>query len=132
MVTIGEGSGSSNSNASSSASSHQAPKILLSKPALVTAAKYNRGPGGGGGDGGPDDASSSLHSCLPSVGFLNLLSNSWDFHTDRFLPFLTDNTDFTVIGVIGPPGVGKSTIVIEIYGFDATSPSSLAFIPFFI
>lgn len=86
MAAIGGGSGSSNANASSSASSHQAPKILLAKPALVTAAKYNRGPGGGGGGGGPDDASSSLRSRLPSVGFLNLLSDSWDFHTDRFLP----------------------------------------------
>ncbi|KAI3506959.1 hypothetical protein L1887_21626 [Cichorium endivia] len=125
MAAIGGGSGPSNSNASSSAASHQAPKILLAKPALVTAAKYNRGPGGGGGGGGPDDTSSSLRSRLPSVGFLNLLSDSWDFHTDRFLPYLTDNTDFTVIGVIGPAGVGKSTIMNEIYGFDATSPGML-------
>ncbi|KAI3750945.1 hypothetical protein L2E82_21879 [Cichorium intybus] len=125
MAAIGGGSGPSNSNASSSAASHQAPKILLAKPALVTAAKYNRGPGGGGGGGGPDDPSSSLRSRLPSVGFLNLLSDSWDFHTDRFLPYLTDNTDFTVIGVIGPAGVGKSTIMNEIYGFDATSPGML-------
>ncbi|KAL4557262.1 hypothetical protein LXL04_035435 [Taraxacum kok-saghyz] len=125
MAAIGGGNSSSNSNASSTPASHQAPKILLAKPALVTAAKYNRGPGGGGGGGGPDDASSSLRSRLPSVGFLNLLSDSWDFHTDRFLPYLTDNTDFTVIGVIGPPGVGKSTIMNEIYGFDATSPGTL-------
>ncbi|KAD6796574.1 hypothetical protein E3N88_07470 [Mikania micrantha] len=88
-----------------------APKILLAKPALV---KYN--PAG-------DDSSPSL---LPSAAFLNLLSDSWDFHTDRFLPFLTDNTDFTVIGVIGPPGVGKSTIMNQIYGFDSTtSPGML-------
>lgn len=38
------------------------------------------------------------------------------------LQFLTDNTDFTVVGVIGPPGVGKSTILNEIYGFDGSSP----------
>jgi protein SMG9 len=38
------------------------------------------------------------------------------------LQFLTDNTEFTVVGVIGPPGVGKSTIMNELYGFDATSP----------
>lgn len=38
------------------------------------------------------------------------------------LQFLTDNTDFTVVGVIGPPGVGKSTIMNEIYGFDSSSP----------
>ncbi|KAJ9546186.1 hypothetical protein OSB04_025893, partial [Centaurea solstitialis] len=128
MAGIGGGGGtsSSNSNSSSSASSHQAPKILLAKPALVTAAKYNRGPGGaGGGGGGADDGASSLRNRLPSVGFLNLLSESWDFHTDRFLPFLTDNTDFTVIGVIGPAGVGKSTIMNEIYGFDGTSPGML-------
>ncbi|KAI3807928.1 hypothetical protein L1987_23866 [Smallanthus sonchifolius] len=122
MAGTGGGSGSSNSSV---AASHQAPKILLAKPALVTAAKYNRGPGGGGGGGGPDDSSASLRSRLPSVAFLNMLSDSWEFHTDRFLPFLTDNTDFTVVGVIGPPGVGKSTIMNEIYGFDATSSGIL-------
>ncbi|CAH1441182.1 unnamed protein product [Lactuca virosa] len=109
MAAIGGGSGSSNSNTSSSTSSHQAPKILLANPALVTAAKYNRGPGGGGGGGGPDDASSSLPSRFPY-----------------------ENIDFTVIGVIGPMGVGKFTIMNEIYSFDVTSPGSLAFIPFFI
>lgn len=108
---------SSNPNNSLSHHQQQAPKILLAKPSLVTAAKYNRG--------ASDDTSASLRSRLPSVAYLNLLSDSWDFHTDRFLPFLTDNTDFTVIGVIGPTGVGKSTIMNEIYGFDATSPGML-------
>lgn len=42
-----------------------------------------------------------------------------------YLQFLTDNTDFTVIGVIGPPGVGKSTIMNVIYGYDGTSPGIL-------
>nr|XP_043616561.1 protein SMG9-like [Erigeron canadensis] len=128
MAGIGGGPNFSNQNSNTSSSSaphshhhhHQAPKILLAKPALVTAAKYNHGGAPAG-----DDPSSSLRSRLPSVGFLNLLSDSWDFHTDRFLPFLTDNTDFTVIGVIGPTGVGKSTIMNEIYGFDATSSGML-------
>ncbi|KAJ0964420.1 hypothetical protein J5N97_029542 [Dioscorea zingiberensis] len=44
---------------------------------------------------------------------------------DRVLPFLTENTDFTVVGVIGPPGVGKSTILNELYGFDASSSGML-------
>lgn len=39
-----------------------------------------------------------------------------------FLQFLTENTEFTVVGVIGPPGAGKSTIMNELYGFDSTSP----------
>lgn len=30
-----------------------------------------------------------------------------------------------MVGVIGPPGVGKSTIMNELYGFDATSPGML-------
>lgn len=38
------------------------------------------------------------------------------------MQFLTENTDFTVIGVIGPSGAGKSTIMNEIYGFDSSSP----------
>ncbi|XP_021725809.1 protein SMG9-like [Chenopodium quinoa] len=107
--------------------SSPSPKILLAKPGLVAgspsaAGKFIRGAAG------EDDASlsaASIRSRLPPVGSLNLLSDSWDFHFDRFLPFLTDNTDFTVIGVIGSPGVGKSTIMNEIYGFDPTSPGML-------
>ncbi|XP_074311495.1 uncharacterized protein LOC141647275 [Silene latifolia] len=99
------------------------PKILLAKPGLVA------GGGSGGGKlirGGDDEANAaSLRSRLPPVASLNLLSDTWDFHFDRFLPFLTDNTDFTVVGVIGPPGVGKSTILNLIYGFDPTSPGML-------
>ncbi|XP_020230144.1 protein SMG9 [Cajanus cajan] len=98
------------------------PKILLAKPGLVAggpvAGKFGRG-------GAADDDSTQLRSRLPSVASLNLLSDSWDFHIDRFLPFLTENTDFTVVGVIGPPGVGKSTIMNELYGFDSTSPGML-------
>ncbi|ESW29050.1 hypothetical protein PHAVU_002G039600 [Phaseolus vulgaris] len=98
------------------------PKILLAKPGLVTggpvAGKFGRG-------GAGDDDSVQLRSRFPSVASLNLLSDSWDFHIDRFLPFLTENTDFTVIGVIGPPGVGKSTIMNELYGFDSSSPGML-------
>ncbi|KAL1822358.1 hypothetical protein ACET3Z_009136 [Daucus carota] len=111
------------SGVSSNTTPSLAPKILLAKPALVTssAAKYNRS--------GADDDSTSSHSIrsrTPPIGSLNLVSDSsWDFHADRFLPFLTDNTDFTVVGVIGPPGVGKSTILNELYGFDGTSPGML-------
>lgn len=99
-----------------------APKILLAKPGLVSSSKFNRGAGGGGGG---DDDSTALRSRLPSIGSLNLLSDSWEFQIDRFLPFLTDNTEFTVVGVIGPTGVGKSTILNEIYGFDSSSPGML-------
>ncbi|XP_057800662.1 uncharacterized protein LOC131016098 [Salvia miltiorrhiza] len=98
-----------------------APKILLSKPGLVSAGKFNRG----GGGGGAEEDAAALRSRLPSLGSLNLLSDSWDFQIDRFLPFLTDNTEFTVVGVIGPPGVGKSTILNEIYGFNSWSPGML-------
>ncbi|RZC74001.1 hypothetical protein C5167_049478 [Papaver somniferum] len=99
---------SSVNNSSSSLSSSLAPKILLAKPNLTTSTD-------------PSLSSSSLRSRLPSTGSLNLLSDSWDLHADRVLPFLTENTDFTVIGVIGPPGVGKSTILNEIYGSDGSS-----------
>ncbi|KAL0299810.1 UNVERIFIED_CONTAM: hypothetical protein Sradi_6640800 [Sesamum radiatum] len=109
------------SGSSSSSNPSPAPKILLAKPGLVTSSKFNRA----GGSGGPDDDSTVLRSRVPSIGSLNLLSDSWDFQIDRFLPFLTDNTEFTVVGVIGPPGVGKSTILNEIYGFDSTSPGML-------
>ena len=39
-----------------------------------------------------------------------------------FVQLLSENTDFTVIGVLGAPGVGKSTIMNELYGFDSISP----------
>jgi len=59
------------------------PKILLAKPGLVTggpvAGKFGRG-------GTGDDDSVQLRSRFPSVASLNLLSDSWDFHIDRFLP----------------------------------------------
>lgn len=38
-----------------------------------------------------------------------------------FLQYLTENNDFMVIGIIGPPGVGKSTIMNELYGYDGNS-----------
>lgn len=115
--------GSTGGIGSSSQSAAPPPKILLAKPGLVTTGsvvgKFGRGGGGG------EEETVSLRSRLPPIGSLNLLSDSWEFHTDRFLPFLTDNTDFTVVGVIGPPGVGKSTIMNELYGYDGTSPGML-------
>lgn len=71
------GSGSSNQSAAP-----PPPKILLAKPGLVTTAagKYIRGTGGGGED------DSVSRSRLPPIGSLNLLSDSWEFNTDRFLP----------------------------------------------
>lgn len=32
-----------------------------------------------------------------------------------------DNSEFMVVGVLGAPGAGKSTILNEIYGFDANT-----------
>ncbi|XP_057970723.1 uncharacterized protein LOC131159666 [Malania oleifera] len=96
-----------------------APKILLAKPGLVTAGSVPGKFGRPAGTGAEDDGV-SLRSRLPPLASLNLLSDSWEFHTDRILPFLTDNTEFTVVGVIGPPGVGKSTIMNELYGFDGS------------
>ncbi|KAF8379006.1 hypothetical protein HHK36_028433 [Tetracentron sinense] len=97
--------------AASGSSSSNPPKILLAKPGLVPPGKFSGG----------EAESVALRSRLHPLGSLNLLSDSWEFHTDRILPFLTENTDFKVIGVIGPPGVGKSTILNELYGFDGSS-----------
>lgn len=83
------GAGSSSSAGTSASNPNQSaaplpPKILLAKPGLVTgapvvAAKFGRG-------GAGDDDTASLRSRLPPIGSLNLLSDSWDFHIDRFLP----------------------------------------------
>ncbi|XP_073012071.1 uncharacterized protein [Typha latifolia] len=95
------------------------PKILLAKPS----------PAGAGGHrlGREDDPSVVLvrprNATQP--GSLNLLSESWEIQSDRVLPFLTENSDFVVVGIIGPPGVGKSTIMNELYGFDGSSPGML-------
>jgi len=76
-----------NSGTAGQGSSSPAPKILLAKPGLVagtsSAGKFIRG-------AGEDDSSAaSIRSRLPPVGSLNLLSDSWDFHFDRFLPVLS-------------------------------------------
>ncbi|GAB2227544.1 hypothetical protein Droror1_Dr00009366 [Drosera rotundifolia] len=115
----------STSSPSPSSFSSPAPKILLAKPGLIpgvpSAPKFILG-----GGGGREDDSASIRSRLPPIGSLNLLSDSCDFHFDRFLTLLSENnTDFTVVGVIGPPGAGKSTIMNEIYGFDPTTSGML-------
>lgn len=107
-------------SASSSSSIGIAPKILLAKPVSSST-----------------ESPANLRSRLPSPpppppASLNLLSpDSLDFHIDRILPFLSENTDYTVIGVIGTAGSGKSTIMNELYGFfDGPSPSSGTLPPF--
>ncbi|XP_039139586.1 protein SMG9-like [Dioscorea cayenensis subsp. rotundata] len=110
--------GASSSAASSSSSSSglppppPPPKILLAKP--PSAPRLARD---------DDSSAAASRSRNPYPSSLNFLSaDSWDLLPDRVLPFLTENTDFTVVGVIGPPGVGKSTILNELYGFETSSP----------
>ena len=86
MASATGGAGSSNP------SSAAAPKILLAKPGLVTtgsvSSKIIRSGAASGGAGGAEDESVSLRSRLPPIGSLNLLSDSWEFHTDRFFPVI--------------------------------------------
>ncbi|KAL2642614.1 hypothetical protein R1flu_010201 [Riccia fluitans] len=103
------------------------PKILLAKP---TTPRPEGGSVGGAGVGGAvklmrdRDEDIAARGRLPH-GSLNLLLDSWDFYPDRLLPLMSDNTDFIVVGVLGPPGVGKSTILNELYGFDGTTTGVL-------
>ncbi|KAL3695970.1 hypothetical protein R1sor_010046 [Riccia sorocarpa] len=103
------------------------PKILLAKP---TTPRPEGGSVGGAGVGGAvklmrdRDEDIAARGRLPH-GSLNLLLDTWDFYPDRLLPLMSDNTDFTVVGVLGPPGVGKSTILNELYGFDGTTTGVL-------
>ncbi|KAL5724688.1 hypothetical protein ACHQM5_007914 [Ranunculus cassubicifolius] len=90
-------------------SSGMAPKILLAKP----------------GSASSTEPPANMRSRLPPPASLNLLSDSWDFQIDRILPYMSENTDFTVIGVIGTPGSGKSTIMNELYGFFDGTPSGM-------
>eukprot|EP00249_Psilotum_nudum_P011939 c23479_g2_i1 orf=290-661(+) len=100
------------------------PKILLAKPTVA------RSDAGTSTSGMPAsvvklmrdrDDDTAARTRLPH-GSLHLLSESWDIFPDRVLPLMSDNTDFTVIAVLGPQGVGKSTILNELYGFDGSSP----------
>lgn len=62
-------------------SSPAAPKILLAKPSVSPiTGKFGRG--------NSDDDNASHRSRLPPVSSLNMLSDSWDFHIDRFLPVI--------------------------------------------
>eukprot|EP00897_Mesotaenium_endlicherianum_P010927 jgi/Mesen1/9863/ME000070S09145 len=109
----------------------QTPKILLAKP-----------PGGLRGDGTAvvkilrdEPAASKM-----SMSSLRLISESWEHCGDRLMQLMTDNADYTVVGVIGPPGVGKSSILNELYGFSpaaagggpggGTTPAGAALPPF--
>ncbi|KAJ7515037.1 hypothetical protein O6H91_23G069000 [Diphasiastrum complanatum] len=120
-----------NSGASSggAASSGGWPKILLAKSSNVSRPDSASSPGSNAGTGvvklmrdREDDA--AVRSRFPQ-GSLNLISDSWEFTSDRLLLLLSENTDFTVIGVLGPPGAGKSTILNELYGFDGTTTGVL-------
>lgn len=41
------------------------------------------------------------------------------------LQLIADNQEFMVVGVLGPPGAGKSTILNELYGFESSSQGIL-------
>uniref|UniRef100_A0ACD5ZP12 Uncharacterized protein n=1 Tax=Avena sativa TaxID=4498 RepID=A0ACD5ZP12_AVESA len=87
------------------------PKILLAKPPLPPPSSS-----------GADDEGGGRARQAPQPGSLSLVSDAWEVHTDKILPYLTENNDFMVIGIIGPPGVGKSTIMNALYGYDGSSP----------
>ncbi|XP_078173728.1 uncharacterized protein LOC144567460 isoform X2 [Carex rostrata] len=130
----GEPPPSSGASASSSSSmNQQQPKILLTKPSTigavstVAAGRRDEESSAGAvvGGAGPSARSSSRSSSQPaSLGLLS--AESWELSIDRVLPFLTENNDFVVVGVIGPAGVGKSMILNELYGYDANSPGMIS------
>ncbi|XWS29920.1 hypothetical protein CRYUN_Cryun24cG0072000 [Craigia yunnanensis] len=94
----GSTGGTSSSNPSLNPS---VPKILLAKPSAgPVPGKFGRG--------GGEDETAPYRARLP--------------------PFLTENTDFMVVGIIGPTEVGKLTIMNELYGFDGISPGVYPFI----
>ncbi|XP_020243892.1 protein SMG9-like isoform X2 [Asparagus officinalis] len=128
-------SSSSSSSSSSSANPSSSsglppppppPKILLAKPSPGPAAAQDSSSAGAPPPSSvPGGVLLRPSRNAPQPGSLNLFSDTWEFHTERILPFLTDNTDFNVVGIIGPTGVGKSTILNELYGFDGSSPGML-------
>lgn len=121
------GVGDRGSSSSSSSSHHHhhpppppPPKILLAKPPLPHASSSGADDDGLGAGGVGARARQA-----PQPGSLSLVSDAWEVHTDKILPYLTENNDFMVIGIIGPPGIGKSAIMNELYGYDASSPGML-------
>ncbi|KAH7282042.1 hypothetical protein KP509_35G009400 [Ceratopteris richardii] len=105
------------------------PKILLAKPT----SSRTESSVAGAVSGAPAavvklmrdrDEENAVRTRLPH-GSLSLISESWEIYPDRLLPLMSENTDFTVVGVLGPSGVGKSTILNELYGFDANTPGVL-------
>ncbi|KAK1598135.1 hypothetical protein QYE76_017557 [Lolium multiflorum] len=84
----------------------------------------------------PTRRAAAARASAPQPGSLSLVSDAWEVHTEnppgpsktvvmrklRSSNYLTENNDFVVIGIIGPPGVGKSTIMNALYGYDGNSP----------
>ncbi|GAU18925.1 hypothetical protein TSUD_229150 [Trifolium subterraneum] len=104
------------------------PKILLAKPGLVTGApltgKFTRGVAG-------EDDSTQLRSRLPSVASLNLLSDSWDFHFDRFLPLAVFLASVCHILLVVSEGVDDDSMwhlmsTVDLLKHDISDPSLLA------
>eukprot|EP01089_Gocevia_fonbrunei_P015517 TRINITY_DN4554_c0_g1_i1.p1 TRINITY_DN4554_c0_g1~~TRINITY_DN4554_c0_g1_i1.p1 ORF type:complete len:260 (+),score=39.08 TRINITY_DN4554_c0_g1_i1:72-851(+) len=62
-------------------------------------------------------------------GFLGgkLLNEHLAFCKDNVLKFMSDQTEFTVIGILGPQGAGKSTILSEVYGYSVSTSEHLPF-----
>ena len=95
-------------------------KVLLRPPAAASggASTLHAGVPPAGGAAATPSASSGAAgpSSSSSRGPRKLLNEALELTVDEVAPLLGDSTDFTVVGVLGAQGVGKSTILSLLAG----------------
>lgn len=86
------------------------PVILGAKQAVKHSESHSRG---------NDSSQNVAHTKGPEL--LKMINEHFEFCLDTN-PKLSDNEEFTVIGVIGGQGVGKSTLLNELSGWEGPHP----------
>ena len=62
-------------------------------------------------------------SLSPSIELTHTIQRIPSASVPPICQLLTENADFTVVGILGPPGIGKSTLMNALYGSESQPPA---------